>query len=228
MKKILRLSESDLTRVIRRVINEGFSDIDWTNIWLKLRRLSESFHYPDDDGIIFSYGGLDFEISRDGDSLHLMEFYRNPREWDSKYRDGEEVLENYFNKIKKFVDEFNDKYDFPFELMFEMGPRFEMIFYCNFENNLYESKITSSVISILNEDRSKTITKPNGFDNYNKKCKNQTKGSFDIVLNKVRFSCMTNEDKTNSFNSSESNPFTAKTRGNYSVSGNNITLSTTL
>jgi hypothetical protein len=44
MKKIVRLSESDLTRVVRRVINEGFSDIDWTNIWLKLRRLSESFH----------------------------------------------------------------------------------------------------------------------------------------------------------------------------------------
>lgn len=93
---------------------------------------------------------------------------------------------------------------------------------------LSESDLTRIVQRVINEDRSKTITKPSGFDNYNKKCKNDTKGSFDIVLNKVRFSCMTSEDNTNSFNSSESNPFTGKTRGNYNVNGNNITLSTTL
>ena len=49
------------------------------------------------------------------------------------YTSKSRFLENYFEKIGKFVDQFNETYDFPFELMFEMGPRFDMFFYCNFE-----------------------------------------------------------------------------------------------
>jgi hypothetical protein len=133
MKKTIKLTESQLVEFVNQIITENFQQIDWRNIWFKLRRLSQSFHFPEEDGYFFTFGGLDFEISKDRDSLHLMELYRNPREWDSKFRDGEEVLENYFEKIGKFVDQFNETYDFPFELMFEMGPRFDMFFYCNFE-----------------------------------------------------------------------------------------------
>jgi hypothetical protein len=126
MKKIIKLTERDLTRIVKQAINENFKEISWEDIWFKLRRLSQSFQYPDD---VYSFGGLDFIVSEDGESLDLMDIYRDPYMWRDEYDEGAEVLEKYSNKLKNFVDEFNLKYDHPFTLMFKMGPKFNMKFY---------------------------------------------------------------------------------------------------
>jgi hypothetical protein len=57
---------------LKRVVNENFKEISWEDIWFKLRRLSQSFQYPDD---VYSFGGLDFIVSEDGESLDLMDIY---------------------------------------------------------------------------------------------------------------------------------------------------------
>jgi hypothetical protein len=125
--KIIRLTESDLTRIVKRVINEDFKQTSWEDIWFKLRRLSQSFHFPEDPE--YSFGSLNFMVSEDGESLDLMDIYKDPYMWRDDYYEGVEVLEKYSNKIKNFVDEFNLKYDYPFTLMFKMGSNYDMKFY---------------------------------------------------------------------------------------------------
>ena len=127
IKKIIRLTESDLTRIVKQVINENFKEISWEDIWFKLRRLSESFHYPNDP--VYSFGGLDFMASKQGESLDLMDIYKDPYMWRNEYYKGVEVLEKYSVRLKNFVDEFNLKYDYPFTLMFKMGSNYDMKFY---------------------------------------------------------------------------------------------------
>jgi hypothetical protein len=120
------LKESDLTRIVKRAIKENFKEISWEDIWFKLRRLSQSFQFPDD---VYTFGGLDFMDSEDGESLDLMDIYKDPYMWRDEYDEGVEVLEKYSNKIKNFVDEFNLKYDYPFTLMFKMDSKYNMKFY---------------------------------------------------------------------------------------------------
>ena len=127
MSRIIRLTESDLTRIVKQVINENFKEISWEDIWFKLRRLSESFHYPNDP--VYSFGGLDFMVSKQGESLDLMDIYKDPYMWRNEYYKGVEVLEKYSVRIKNFVDEFNLKYDYPFTLMFKMCSNYDMKFY---------------------------------------------------------------------------------------------------
>ena len=127
IKKIIRLTESDLTRIVKQVINENFKEISWEDIWFKLRRLSESFHYPNDP--VYSFGGLDFMASKQGESLDLMDIYKDPYMWRNEYYKGVEVLEKYSVRLKNFVDEFNLKYDYPFTLMIKMGSNYDMKFY---------------------------------------------------------------------------------------------------
>ena len=127
MKKIIKLTERDLTRIVKQAINENFKEISWEDIWFKLRRLSQSFHFPSDPE--YSFGSLSFMVSEDGESLDLMDIYRDPYMWRDNYYEGVEVLEKYSNKIKNFVDEFNLKYDYPFTLMFKMDSKYNMKFY---------------------------------------------------------------------------------------------------
>lgn len=93
---------------------------------------------------------------------------------------------------------------------------------------LSESDLTRIVKRVIKESRSEKIEKPKGFAAYNQHCKNKSRGGFDIRLNKVRFSCLTSDNENHTFISSSVNPFTSSTRGNYSVDGNSITLTTTL
>jgi hypothetical protein len=123
MKIIITEQQS---KQLKRVVNENFKEISWEDIWFKLRRLSQSFQFPDD---VYSFGGLDFMASEDGESLDLMDFYKDPYVWRDEYDEGAEVLEKYSDKLKNFVGEFNLKYDYPFTLMFKMGPKFNMKFY---------------------------------------------------------------------------------------------------
>ena len=127
MKRTIRLTERDLTRIVKRVVNENFKEISWEDIWFKLRRLSQSFHFPSDPE--YNFGSLSFMVSEDKESLDLMDIYRDPNMWRDDYYEGVDVLEKYSNKIKNFVDEFNLKYDYPFTLIFKMGPKYSMKFY---------------------------------------------------------------------------------------------------
>jgi hypothetical protein len=126
MKKTMILDKKDLTRIVKQTINENFKEISWEDIWFKLRRLSQSFQFPDD---VYSFGGLDFMVSEDGEGLDLIDFYKDPYVWRNEYDEGVEVLKKYSIKIKNFVDEFNLKYDYPFTLMFKMDSKYNMKFY---------------------------------------------------------------------------------------------------
>ena len=64
------------SKQLKRVVNENFKEISWEDIWFKLRRLSQSFQFPDD---VYSFGGLDFMASEDGESLDLMDFYKDEK-----------------------------------------------------------------------------------------------------------------------------------------------------
>ena len=125
MKKIIITEQQ--SKQLKRVVNENFKEISWEDIWFKLRRLSQSFHFPEDPE--YSFGGLVFMASEDEESLDLMDIYRDPYMWRDDYYEGVEVLEKYSNKLKNFVDEFNLKYDYPFTLMFKMGSKYSMKFY---------------------------------------------------------------------------------------------------
>jgi hypothetical protein len=127
MKKIVRLTEQDLVRIVKRLVNENFKEVSWKDIWFKLRRLSQSFHFPEDTE--YSFGGLDFIVSQDGESLELLDIYKDPYMWRDEYDKGVDVLNRYSDKIRNFVDEFNLKYDQPFTLMFKMDSNYNMKFY---------------------------------------------------------------------------------------------------
>ena len=129
MKKIVRLTETDLTRIINRIILEmddpsrKLTSKDWEKIWFKLRRLSPSFQYPDFQNYFFTFGGLDFHYKDKDGSLELHPMFRDPYNWRDNYEDGAEVLEKYADKIEKLIDESG------LDIKFEMGPRFDMRIY---------------------------------------------------------------------------------------------------
>jgi len=129
MKQYLLLTESHLKQIVKKVLEENFKQVSWEDIWFKLRRLSQSFYYPDTENGVYSFGGLDFIISKQGESLELLDLYKDPYNWRREYYKGVEVLEKYANKIERFVDEFNMTYDYPFELIFESNKNFDMKFY---------------------------------------------------------------------------------------------------
>ena len=123
MKIIITEQQS---KQLKRIVNENFKEISWEDIWIRLRRSSQGFLFPTD---VYTFGGLDFMASEDGESLDLMDFYKDPYVWRDEYDEGVEVLEKYSNKLKNFVDEFNLKSDYPFTLMFKMDSKFNMKFY---------------------------------------------------------------------------------------------------
>ena len=126
MKKIIKINESDLTKIIKRVItemedtNEKLSVHDWEDIWFKLRRLSQSFLFPDANNYYFTFGGLDFNYNEDDGSLILHPMLADPYMWRNEYEDGVEVLEKYANKISRFIE------DSGLDIELEMGPNFQM------------------------------------------------------------------------------------------------------
>jgi hypothetical protein len=127
MKKMKRITESDLNRIVKKIILEmdNFSDEklsvkDWEKIWFKLRRLSQSFLFPDFQNYFFTFGGLDFHYNEDDGSLELNPFLRDPYSWRDEYDKGVEVLEKYAEKIENFIEESG------LDIQFEMGPKFSM------------------------------------------------------------------------------------------------------
>ena len=122
-----RITESDLNRIVKKIILEmdNFSDEklsvkDWEKIWFKLRRLSQSFLFPDFQNYFFNFGSLDFHYNENDGSLELNPFLRDPYSWRDEYDKGVEVLEKYAEKIENFIEESG------LDIQFEMGPKFSM------------------------------------------------------------------------------------------------------
>jgi hypothetical protein len=130
MKKMKRITESDLNRIVKKIILEmdNFSDEklsvkDWENIWFKLRKISKSFAFPEASNNYFNFGGLEFNYNEDDGSLELNSFLRDPYTWRDEYDKGVEVLEKYAEKIENFIDQSE------LDIQFEMGPKFSMKIY---------------------------------------------------------------------------------------------------
>jgi len=127
MKKIKRITESYLNRFVKKIIlemdnflDEKLSVKDWEKIWFKLRRLSQSFLFPDFQNYFFTFGSLDFHYNENDGSLELNPFLRDPYSWRDEYDKGVEVLEKYAEKIENFIEESG------LDIQFEMGPKFSM------------------------------------------------------------------------------------------------------
>ncbi len=126
MKKIVRLTESDLTNIVKKILNEGSKSSPWDEIWYRLRKMSSGFDRLDDKYDIYTFGGLDFIPSED-DTLELIPEYRNPKNWRDDYEDGVKVLEKYEKKLKDIFDEFNEESNLPFRLHVIMNSKFNII-----------------------------------------------------------------------------------------------------
>ena len=130
MKKIIKLNENDLTKIVKKIIlemddfsNDKLSVKDWEKIWFKLRRLSPSFLFPDFQNFFFTFGGLDFHYNEDDGSLVLHPMFSDPYLWRDEYHKGVEVLEKYAKKINGIIEESG------LDIKFEMGPKFQMRIY---------------------------------------------------------------------------------------------------
>jgi len=130
MKKIIKLNENDLTKIVKKIIlemddfsNDKLSVKDWEKIWFELRRLSPSFLFPDFQNFFFTFGGLDFHYNEDDGSLVLHPMFSDPYLWRDEYDKGVEVLEKYAKKINGIIEESG------LNIKFEMGPKFQMRIY---------------------------------------------------------------------------------------------------
>jgi hypothetical protein len=130
MKKIIKLNEKDLTKIVKKIIlemdnfsNDKLSVKDWEKIWFKLRRLSPSFLFPDFQNFFFTFGGLDFHYNEDDGSLVLHPMFSDPYLWRDEYDKGVEVLEKYAEKINGVIEQSG------LDIKFEMGPKFQMRIY---------------------------------------------------------------------------------------------------
>jgi hypothetical protein len=130
MKKIIKLNENDLTKIVKKIIlemdnfsNDKLSVKDWEKIWFELRRLSPSFLFPDFQNFFFTFGGLDFHYNEDDGSLVLHPMFSDPYLWRDEYDKGVEVLEKYAEKINGVIEQSG------LDIKFEMGPKFQMRIY---------------------------------------------------------------------------------------------------
>lgn len=128
MKKIIRLTESDLTRIVKRTILEmnepkKLSKHEWEKIWLKLRRESKSFLIPEESEGYYTYGSLDFYYKEDGEYLELDEMFRDPKYWHDDREKGVTTLEKKIDNLEKIFSESG------LGLKLDVGPKFRMRIY---------------------------------------------------------------------------------------------------
>lgn len=129
MKKLIRLSESDLTRIVRRVIKEQeeensetkfLSEQQWVDVWFGLRKLTKSFHFPDYG--LFVFGGLFFYYNEEEGCLVLEP--QKLTDWRNDPSDAADVLDNYVNRIRDYFNEYNNGNDI--QLSLEVGRSYSM------------------------------------------------------------------------------------------------------
>lgn len=126
MKKVIKLTESDLTKLVRKVISEmkdetskKLSFDEWSDVWRKLRKqYGTTFRHPDDydqniDFPIFTGMHLDFVPKNDGEYLEVMDFHKDPKNWGNDYEKGIETLEKVENRLRERIE--NSNADLRFE-----------------------------------------------------------------------------------------------------------------
>ena len=128
MRKIVRLRESDLTRLVKRVIREQegggqkhLSSEEWGEIWFQLRKMTKSFHFPDYG--FFTFGGLFFFYDEEEGCLKLPP--QKLSDWREDTKDAADILDNYANRIENYLDEYNAN-SLGLELRFEVGSNYSM------------------------------------------------------------------------------------------------------
>jgi hypothetical protein len=116
MRKIIRLRESDLTRIVKRVIREQeeeneeggqkhLSSEEWVEIWFKLRKMTKSFHFPDYG--FFTFGGLFFYYDEEEGCLKLPP--QKLSDWREDTSVAADILDDYAYRIQNYLNEFNSK-----------------------------------------------------------------------------------------------------------------------
>ena len=129
MKMIIRLTENDLTRIIKRTILEMRDNVkklskhEWEKIWLKLRIQSKSFEIPEESEGYYTYGSLDFYYKEDGEYLELHEMFRDPKYWNDDREKGVETLEKKIDNLERIFSESG------LGLKLDVGPKFRMRIY---------------------------------------------------------------------------------------------------
>ena len=129
------ISEQRLRRTLKRILKENENEKErkeivkfWYNTWRELRKRSDYKIFSDPDSLehaqkyeYFSAVNVDFRISKDGESLQLMDLYKNPYDWRNDYQDGVEVIERIQNKIEKGIEDSGlDFIDFRTDSKFNM------------------------------------------------------------------------------------------------------------
>jgi hypothetical protein len=117
MKKLIKITESDLSNIVRRVILEMMDDSPkklsfdgWSDVWRKLRKqYGDSFQRPDDFGQnrdfpIFSAMHLDFVPKNDGEYLEIMDFHRDLKNWSDDSEKGFEILTRVENRLRDRIE----------------------------------------------------------------------------------------------------------------------------
>ncbi len=108
MKKLIRLTERDLTRIVKRIISEVkidkplyLSEDRWVEVWFRLRKLSKSFHFPDYG--FFTFGGLFFFYDEEEGCLKLEP--QKLSDWREDTHKAAMILDDYAERLENFIKE---------------------------------------------------------------------------------------------------------------------------
>lgn len=102
MKKVTRLTEGDLTRIVRRVINEGegFKSNKKEDADLELRRKLDAIFFGKDEYNIFSEPGEFGYLS----SEHSLDRKVSPRQRQERIRQIIDLLKSYIKDLEYSAD----------------------------------------------------------------------------------------------------------------------------
>ena len=107
--KIIKLTESDLTRIVKRVINENMNDVprvlsekQWEDIWFRLRKIANNKTFGVPEHNIFPFGGLFFNLNENG---YLELPPQKLSDWRDDIDKAATILDNYVDRLKSYLYE---------------------------------------------------------------------------------------------------------------------------
>jgi hypothetical protein len=107
--KIIKLTESDLTRIVKRAINENMNDVprvlsekQWEDIWFGLRKIANNKTFGIPEHNIFPFGGLFFNLNENG---YLELPPQKLSDWRDDVDKAATILDNYVDRLKSYLYE---------------------------------------------------------------------------------------------------------------------------